>query len=270
MSKTQRTRQTVISEIEIDKELARRKARDSLYFFTKIMWHLIEPGRDFIDGWHIKAICDHLEAVGRFDIKKLIINMPPRHMKSILACVAFPAWIWGKHPERSFIYGSHDASLATRDSVKTRNLIISEEYQKIFKPDWTLADDENQKKQFQNTKGGVRKSVGVGSGIMGHGADYLFIDDPMNAFDAESEAARYSVNLWHDTVLSTRYNDADRHAKVIIMQRLDDVVGPGVVNFINQGSERGGFPMAGRAGNQHKTLVCSGKLMEHGRKIKFF
>lgn len=222
-----KARRALIEQIEIDKEISRRLSAKSLYHFTKVFWPVIEPGTEFVDGWHIQEICLHLEAVARFEITKLVINMPPRHMKSILCAVMFPAWVWAEHPELSFIYGSHSADLATRDSIKTRLIIQSPEYQALFQPDWSLTEDQNQKTIFKNDHGGVRKAVGVGSGITGHGGDFLFIDDPLSALEAHSELARDEANRWHDTVLSTRVNNPRRHAKVIVMQRLheDDLTG---------------------------------------------
>lgn len=218
--KSKPTRETLIREIELENELLRRSAKDSLYDFTRYVWSIIEPETMFVDGWHINCICEHLEAVSRFEISKLIINMPPRHMKSILGCVVFPAWVWGTRPELSFIYGSHSVSLATRDSIKTRELITSQKYMEVFEPTWSLKADKNQKMSFENTKGGTRHSVGVGSGVTGFGGDFLFIDDPLSALEAHSEVARDEANRWHDKVLSTRINNPKRHAKVIIMQRL--------------------------------------------------
>jgi predicted phage terminase large subunit-like protein len=211
-----------LKQIEIEKEISRRLARVSLYHFTKYFWKLIEPETPFVDGWHIKAICDHLEAVARFDIQKLIINIPPRHMKSILGCVAFPAWVWVDQPDKSFIYGSHSATLATRDSIKTRQIIESQLYRETFNIDWKLLGDQNLKTSFKNSRGGTRHSVGVGSGITGFGGDFLFIDDPTSALDAHSELARDEAIRWNDTVLSTRINNPKKYAKVLIMQRLHE------------------------------------------------
>ncbi len=191
------------------------------------MWDVVEPSQPFVDGWHIDVLCAHLEAVADFDIKKLVINMPPRHMKSLLCSVMFPAWVWLKYPNRKFIYGSYAEAIAIRDSIKTRTIIQSDKYRNLFRIKWDLSEDQNQKKVFQNTEGGERVAVGVGSGLTGQGGDYLFIDDPINALDAFSESVRESANLWHDMTFSTRYNNADRHAKIIIMQRLheDDMTG---------------------------------------------
>lgn len=210
------------NDLEIDCELDRRLCIQSFYHFVKRFWHVIEPATAFVPGWHIRAIALHLEAVAEFQIMKMIINMPPRHMKSILGCVLFPAWVWLKYPSRRFLYCSYAESLAIRDSVKTRYLIESEEYRSTFQPDWLLRDDQNQRKNFENTLGGARFSAGVGGLLTGMGGDHLFIDDPINAVEANSEPVREHANFWHDTAFSSRYNDPKRHSKVIIMQRLHE------------------------------------------------
>ncbi len=209
-------------QIAIEKEISRRLAKDSLYHFTRYVWNVIEPETPFQDGWHIKVLCEHAEALARFDIQKLNVNMPPRHMKSIIWCVMLPAWVWGKRPNLSFIYGSHSLALATRDSIKTRMILYSEEYKEVFEPDWAFTDDQDQKTIFKNTKGGVRKSVGVGSAVTGEGGDFLIVDDPINALEAHSEIARDEAIRWFDTVLSTRINNPRRYAKAVIMQRLHE------------------------------------------------
>ena len=223
----QQTRLQKIRTLKLLKEQKRRACINSLAEFTRLMWSVIEPGTDYVHGWHIDSICEHLEAIAEFKIPKLIINMPPRHMKSILSCVMFPAWVWLKHPERRFIYASYAQNLANRDSVKTRTLIESPLYQDMFCPKWQLSDDENMKTYFTNTMSGARLCIGVGGGITGQGGDILIIDDPINALNAHSEPIREEANRWHDTVFSTRINNPKKFAKVIIMQRLheDDLAG---------------------------------------------
>lgn len=200
------------------------------------MWDVIEPTTPFVDGWHIRAICNHLEAATEFTIPKLIINIPPRHMKSIIACVMWPAWVWGKYPGRSFLFASHSESLATRDSLKTRQLIESEKYKKVFNPDWSLRDDQNTKTVFSNTKNGTRKSIGVGTGVVGFGADYLVADDPNDPKLIHSEVHREEVKFWYDKVYSSRINNPAKNCKVIIMQRLheDDLSGHLMKEDINK------------------------------------
>lgn len=209
----------MIAEITLNREILRREAKGSFYSFVRYAWPIIEPKTTYVDGWHIQVVCDHLQKVASFDIEKLIVNIPPRHMKSIIACVMFPAWVWGERPHLSFIYGSHSQALATRDSIKTRELITSMEYKAVFDQEWTLADDQNAKTDFKNTEGGARKSVGVGTGLVGFGGDFLFCDDPLNPLGAHSEVARNSANNWVD-YLGTRMNNPNKYARVTVMQRV--------------------------------------------------
>ena len=115
--------------------------RRSLKEFTKSCWPAIEPGRDFFDNWHIDAISEPLQAVVEGDIKRLIINIPPRHMKSISVAVALPAWAWTIQPEKRFLFASYAASLSVRDSVKCRRLITSPWYQNHFGSGFSLTGD---------------------------------------------------------------------------------------------------------------------------------
>lgn len=231
MSRQQRrARQRELDELALEIALLDTLALDSFKHFVVRMWPVIEPATPFVDGWHIDDVCAHLEAVYRFDIQKLLINMPPRHMKSILCAVMFPAWVWLHAPERRFIYCSYAEPLAIRDSVKTRMLIESDAYQDLLanaskrynRPVWTLRTDSNQKKLFENTATGARLCVGVGGGLTGQGGDHLFVDDPVNAIDAYSDVALDTANQWHDVAFATRYNNPKRHTKVIIMQRLHE------------------------------------------------
>jgi hypothetical protein len=97
----------------------------SLARFVDEAWHAVEPAATYIHSWHVDATCEHLEAVTNGQIRNLIINMPPRHMKSLLASVFWPCWDWTLHPERRWIFASYAQSLATRDSLKCRRLINS-------------------------------------------------------------------------------------------------------------------------------------------------
>jgi len=219
---TEQQRQSLILSIEIDTELTRRLCLAHYHHFVKTLWPVIEPTTPFVDGWHIRAICKHLEAVAEFKIQKIIFNMPPRHMKSILTSVLFPAWVWLKYPSRRFIYCSYAEGLAIRDSVKTRMVIESDLYKNLFKPEWALSDDENQKKRFSNSATGSRLAVGVGGALVGEGGDHLFIDDPINSLDSLSDTALENANTWHDISFATRYNNPQQHSKVITMQRLNE------------------------------------------------
>ena len=196
--------------------------RRSLKEFTKSSWQAIEPGRDFHDNWHIDAISEHLQAVVEGDIKRLIINVPPRHMKSISVAVALPAWTWTIQPSKQFLYASYAGSLSIRDSVKCRRLIDSNWYQNLFGETFKLTGDQNQKQRFENDKTGYRIATSVGGALTGDGGDIVVIDDPHNSIEADSAAVREGVLEWWDQSMQTRLNNPKTGAFVIIMQRLHE------------------------------------------------
>ena len=208
-------------------EKQRRDAEASLHTFTRLGWELIEPGREFIDNWHLHAICEHLEAVSRGEIKRLVINVPFRTSKSTFVSVAWPAWTWIKKPSHQWLIGSYAEKLAIRDSLKMRRLIQSKWYQSLWPNHVMLARDQSEKKRFQNTRNGHRIAFGMTGGVMGDGGDTLVIDDPHDRQGANSEAERPAALTTYDEALITRLNDPNTGSIVIIMQRLhqDDLAG---------------------------------------------
>lgn len=199
----------------------------SLIEFTKEFWPVIEPGREYKSNWHIDAICEHLEAVTRRDITRLIINIPPRHMKSLTCSVFWPVWTWIKQPEHRWLATSYAQNLSTRDSIKCRRLITSDKFQEWYGDKFTLTSDQNQKTRFENDKTGYRIAASVGGQLTGDGGDTILVDDAHNVQDAESPAIRESTIEWFDMSLRTRLNDPSTGAIVIIMQRVHeaDLVG---------------------------------------------
>jgi hypothetical protein len=200
---------------EIDSELATRHFRD----FIRLAWPIVEPATLFVPGWHIDAMAEHLEAVTRGQIRNLLINVPPRHMKSLLVAVFWPAWEWIRHPERRWLYSSYSAQLSIRDSVKCRRLTESPWYQQRWGHLFALTSDQNTKGRFDNDRSGYRLSTSVGGSATGEGGDRIVCDDPNNVNEVESDTVRKSVNEWFDVVMSTRVNDPKSTAKVVVMQR---------------------------------------------------
>lgn len=203
-------------------EESKRAAANSLYEFARQAWHVIEPGTQFVEGWHLETICDHLEAVTAGEIKQLLINIPPRHCKSILVSVLWPCWTWIHRPEHRWLCASYAGSLSVRDSIKCRRLIQSPWYQERWGDKFELTGDQNAKTFFENTRSGYRMATSVGAGTTGHGGDTILIDDPLNALDASSEAMIESTLEWWDQAMSTRLNDPKSGSRVIIMQRLHE------------------------------------------------
>jgi predicted phage terminase large subunit-like protein len=200
---------------EIDTELAGRQLRE----FVRLAWMVVEPSTPFVSGWHIDAIVDHLEAVSSGHIRNLLINVPPRHMKSLLVSVFWPAWEWIRWPERRWLYSSYGAQLSIRDSVKCRRLIESPWYQQRWGDRFALTSDQNTKGRFDNNRSGYRLSTSVGGAVTGEGGDRIVCDDPHNVQEAESDAVRKGTIDWFDIVMSTRTNDPKTAAKVVVMQR---------------------------------------------------
>ena len=199
-----------------------KKAEDSLAEFFRQAWAVMEPGVEYIHGWHIDAICEHLEAVSRGEIHKLLINMPPRHAKSSIVSVAWPAWEWIKRPWEKYLYASYNKVLSVRDSIACRRLIMSPWYQGNWGDSFAIVDDVNLKERFENTLHGIRIATSVGGAATGEGGTRVVVDDPHNAKEAESAVIREGVLDWWSQVMSTRLNDPRKGAYVVVMQRVHD------------------------------------------------
>jgi predicted phage terminase large subunit-like protein len=218
------TPQTVRLALDMRREaerIAEEALRCSQSFgaFARAAWPVVEPGTLFCPNWHIDAICAYLEAVARGEIRRLVINIPPRHMKSLAVSVFWPVWIWTHSPQRRFLTVSYGASLAERDAIRSRDLLRSAWYRQRW-PQLELKDDVNRMNRYENTDTGVRIATGVGGEATGEGADILIIDDPHKLEEALSESARNRVLDWHDGTLATRFNDPKTGVEVLVMQRL--------------------------------------------------
>lgn len=210
---------------ELTAEIERRRtampAAESLAEFTRQSWHVVETKEPYQHGRHIEAIAEHLEALYRGEIRNLIINVPPRHAKSSLSSVLFPAWVWQRDPAESFLFSSHAQSLSTRDSVRCRTLLQSDWYRRTFNVGWTLSDDQNTKNRYNNTAGGYRISTSVGGAGIGEGAGILIVDDPHDPVEAKKSAtARQAVLDWWDLLMSSRAVNPRTVRRLVIMQRL--------------------------------------------------
>jgi len=206
----------------VQREKLRRAASASLYEFVKQAWHVVEPGIPFIESWHIEQICEHLEAVSSGEIHRLLINIPPRHSKSTIVSVMWPAWEWITDPAQKFLCASYSGNLSTRDNLKTRRLLQSPWYQERWGYMFAFAGDQNAKQRFENDKTGYRLATSVGGTATGEGGSRLILDDPHGAQAAQSEVMRESDLEWFDMVWSTRLNNPKTDAMVTVMQRLHE------------------------------------------------
>lgn len=191
----------------------------SLREFITQAWHVVEPAEAYVPGWHLDVISDHLEAVTRGEIRDLVINIPPRHMKSLACSVFWQTWVWTMIPSSRWLFASYAEKLAVRDSAKARRLMLSDWYQERWGHLWQFVYDSNQKMRYENTKSGLRIAAGAGGAITGDGGDFVVADDPNNVTTAESTDIREGINTWWDETMSTRGNDPKTSRRVIIQQR---------------------------------------------------
>lgn len=215
--------QQQLLRISAQAELAKR----SLYAFVQEAWRVVEPGKTFRDNWHIKLICDTLERVHRREVRRLIINIPPRCMKSTIVSVMYPVWVWLQDPSHQFLSISHNSTLSTRDALKSRRLLQSPWFQSRWGHLFKITSDQNQKTRYENDKRGYRIALGMTAGITGEGGDTILIDDPHDREGAHSDAERLTALTTFDEAISTRLNSPGEGAIVVIMQRLhaDDLTG---------------------------------------------
>lgn len=256
----------MLADVDIEEtviELDRVDAAQSLGKFVRLAWHIIEPGSEYVHGWHIEFICAHLEAItdgvelnDAQYYNRLLINVPPGAMKSLLTSVFWPAWWWGprNEPHKRFLCASHSQSLAIRDSTKMRRLIQSEWYQARWGDRVTLTGDQNAKTKFETTAMGFREAVAAGS-ITGSRGDVVIIDDPHSVEGAASDAMRASTIEWFLEAVPTRLNNPQKSAIVVIMQRLHEEDVSGVILERDLGYDHIMLPMRYDPGRAHPTLL---------------
>jgi predicted phage terminase large subunit-like protein len=199
--------------------------RSDLDYFAELCFRELNPQAAFAMNWHIEVIAAKLAAVREGKIRRLIINLPPRHLKSLLASIAFPAWCLGHDPSAQILSVSYGQELADKLARDCRSIMTSPWYRRIFPT--RLAAHRQAVQEFITTAQGYRLATSNGGVLTGRGADIILIDDPLKPEEALSEAQRQAANEWFDHTLYSRLNDKRHGAIVIIMQRLheDDLVG---------------------------------------------
>lgn len=246
-----------IDPFELDRQIV---AKGGLYAFVKLAWHLVEPGVDFSDNWHIPLICKHLEAVSRGEIKRLLINIPPGCMKSLLVCVFWPAWDWAtQNPSRRWMGASYDSLLTRRDAQRSRELVTSEWFRRRWGekadqaklarlrsippeliqsgghnaqgPCWVLEaspDRANTATLYWTQRSGMRFATSFGGRATGWHCNIQIVDDPTNPTEIQKggEQARAALEqtwlTWKGTFAS-RKADPKSFVRVIVMQRLHEL-----------------------------------------------
>lgn len=236
-------KEKALREIERRARARERGARLKSDFaaFIREAWPIVEPAMKLIDNWHIDAMAEHLQAVAEGKIRFLMINIGPGYAKSIIASVMFSAWLWTFRPEERIIAATYASALTVRDSIRTRDLIASDWYQRSFNPQWGVSRETKEfrrKRQdpigggwsmvkenedwLSNTRSGERRALSVGGKATGFRSNGQIFDDLLNASDKHSEPARTTATDWAIRTMSTRFNDMRNGWRVVIGQRLHE------------------------------------------------
>jgi len=208
---------TITNKEALEYELA--GCREDLSLFIEKTFEILNPGTPYLHNWHVDLIAEYLEACEKREIKRLIINMPPRALKSISASVAFPAWLLGRDPTKKIMAASYAETLSYQHSMDCRSVIQSDWYNMCF-PNTKLSPDQNEKSKFMTTKRGHRIATSVGAATLGLGGQFLLVDDCHTPAQAASDDVRDSQLKWFDNTFSTRLDDKERDVIIVIMQRL--------------------------------------------------
>jgi hypothetical protein len=209
-----------------DARLLQALLRTDFRAFLEKVFTTLTPGQRYVGSWHIDAIAWHLERVRRGEIRRLIINMPPRSLKSIAASVAFPAFALGHAPSKRIICVSYSGDLAKKHSNDFRAVLESRWYRSAF-PGSRIGSFKNSEIEIELTARGFRLATSVGGTLTGRGGDMIVIDDPLKPDDAMSEVKRSAANQWFSNTLLSRLDDKRSGAIVVVMQRVhvDDLTG---------------------------------------------
>jgi predicted phage terminase large subunit-like protein len=202
-----------LTEDQVDAELAKRSLAD----FVRLAWPIVEPDEPLRWNWHIDALCELLEDVSAGKLKRVLINVPPGTMKSLLVSVFWPAWEWAQRPQLRYLTASYSSELTVRDNLRVRDVITSEWYRRHFSAQ--LRDDRNIKIKFETTASGWRIASSVGGRATGEHPDRIIIDDPLSDKQSRSALFREACRQWFDRTISTR-GKARGAAIIVIMQRL--------------------------------------------------
>src|SRR5215475_8074592 len=199
--------------------------RQDFTTFVARCFHELNPQAELAMNWHLEVIAAKLTAVRQGKIRRLIINLPPRHLKSLMASVAFPAWCLGHDPSKQILCVRYAQELADKLARDCRGIMLSGWYRQIFPT--RLAPHRQAVAEFITTRQGYRLATSNGGVLTGRGADIILIDDPLKPEEALSDTQRQAANEWFSHTLYSRLNDKRNGAIVIIMQRLheDDLIG---------------------------------------------
>lgn len=221
-----------------DAELMKRSFPE----FVRAAWHVVNPGETVVWGWHLEAICRHvqwayeelfrvrearkagtpLDEIRRQAVQNLMINVPPRSAKSLIVAVFGPVWAWLHDPTLKIRCTSGNLRVSDTCSDYAYDLITSAWFKETFTPTWQIRGDRTAKRKWANTAGGVRISMPMGAQVTGEGTDVIIVDDPHDAKDAYSEKKRNAVIDKWNRALRNRVEHPQHHLRICIMQRLHE------------------------------------------------
>lgn len=256
------------SDVAEDREAVRRHG---LAEFVRLAWHQVDPS-PLIWSWHLDAMCEHLEAVARREIRDLVINLPPGLSKSRVASVLFPSWVWALDPERRFLCASYSGDVVLRDARKMRTLVEGNWYRERW-PGVRIPRDETASTAaalFENTRKGFRKSETVRGQWTGEHGDDCIVDDPLDPMGATSTVEIDTVLEWWNGTMPTRFRDHSKSTRACVMQRLH--VRDLSAEFIRQGATVLCLPMRYEKAHPHRyakdprtvdgELLCPARVSE--------
>src|SRR5271165_3627569 len=199
--------------------------RADFYSFLMRCFAELHGGQEFSPAWHAEVLAAKLQGVGEGSVKRLVVNVPPRHLKSLAASVALPAWLLGHDPALAIVNVTYAQDLSEKFARDCRAVMASDWYRALFTT--RLASPREPLAELATTRGGFRLATSVGGVLTGRGADVILIDDPLKPTDAMSQSRRVAANDWFDSTLYSRLNDKAKGRIVIVMQRLheDDLAG---------------------------------------------
>ena len=237
--KTFKQMQVLLAEKKIQS-----KAKNDFLSFVKCVWP------EFVEGSHHRHIAEKFNKLATGEIKRLIVNMPPRHTKSEFASYLLPAWMVGREPKLKIIQATHTGELAIRFGRKAKNLIDSEEYHKIFQT--RLQEDSKAAGRWETAQGGEYFAAGVGGAITGRGADLLIIDDPHSEQDALSPTAMESAYEWYTSGPRQRLQPGARIILVMTRWSTKDLTGMLLANQKEPKADHGTWSSFQQSWNKEK------------------
>ncbi len=236
-------------------------SRQDFPAFIRRCFHLLSPAANFYNNWHILALAYHLELVRLGKIKRLIINVPPRSLKSVISSVAFPAWLLGHDPTKRIITVSYGSDLAAKHANDFRAVLTSPAYRQIFPQ--TRISAKNTESEVVTTRNGYRLTTSIDGTLTGRGGDIIIVDDPLKPIDVLSGSKRERVNQWYFNTLLSRLDDKRHGAIIIVMQRLhlEDLTG----EVLRTGDEWVQLSLPAIAVQDEQIAIGDGKF--HERRI---